>query len=90
MVREMARVVRSGGQVVVTDAVEHDYGWTRIEQSDMWLGLSPEQVEDRFDNVRLIDDGTRRWVCNAAWLLGPRSGHSEYWRLRCVGLRSLV
>jgi hypothetical protein len=38
----------------------------------MWLGLPPEQVEDRFDNVRLIVEGTRRWVCNAAWLLGPQ------------------
>jgi ubiquinone/menaquinone biosynthesis C-methylase UbiE len=48
MLLEMARVVRLGGSVVITDEVEHPYAWMREEHADVWLGFGREQVEHFF------------------------------------------
>ena len=38
MLLEMARVVRPGGRVAITDEVEHPYAWMHEEHADVWLG----------------------------------------------------
>ena len=43
MLAEMTRVVRPGGWVAITDAVEHPYEWMRTEQADIWLGFTPDR-----------------------------------------------
>jgi ubiquinone/menaquinone biosynthesis C-methylase UbiE len=57
MVAEMARIVRPGGKVAVTDAAEHAYEWMRAEQADIWLGFAPAQVEGYFRQSRLAGYG---------------------------------
>jgi SAM-dependent methyltransferase len=57
MLAEMARIVRPGGTIAVTDAVEHPYEWMRIEQADIWLGFTPEQVKGYFQQNRLAEYG---------------------------------
>jgi ArsR family transcriptional regulator len=57
MLTEMTRVVRPGGWVAITDAVEHPYEWMRTEQADIWLGFSAEQVEGFFGSARLARYG---------------------------------
>jgi ubiquinone/menaquinone biosynthesis C-methylase UbiE len=57
MLAEMTRVVRPGGWVAITDAVEHPYEWMRTEQADIWLGFTPEQVEGFFGFARLARYG---------------------------------
>jgi ubiquinone/menaquinone biosynthesis C-methylase UbiE len=57
MLTEMARVVRPGGVVAVTDEVEHEYEWMRAEQADLWLGFSQSQVEGFFGSARLVAYG---------------------------------
>jgi ubiquinone/menaquinone biosynthesis C-methylase UbiE len=57
MLKEMARIVRPGGTIVITDEVEHPYECMREEHADVWLGFTPEQVEGYFSEVGLADYG---------------------------------
>ena len=57
MLTEMARVVRPGGIVAVTDEVEHGYEWMRTEQADLWLGFAAADVEAFFARARLVEYG---------------------------------
>ena len=53
--REMARVVRPGGAVVVVDFVRHEAEWMREELGVLWLGFPPEEVEGWLHDVGLED-----------------------------------
>lgn len=57
MLAEMARVVRPGGSVVITDEVEHRYEWMRHEHADVWLGFPEGQVEGFFERAGLAGYG---------------------------------
>jgi ArsR family transcriptional regulator len=48
MLREMARVVRPGGTIAITDEVAHPYAWMREEHADVWLGFERDQVQRYF------------------------------------------
>ncbi len=51
--REMARVCKPGGHVVITDAVRHHFEWFKIELADVWLGFTPEEIEQWFSGAGL-------------------------------------
>jgi ubiquinone/menaquinone biosynthesis C-methylase UbiE len=53
----MARVVRPGGVVAITDEVEHSYEWMRTEQADLWLGFTADAVAAFFTRARLLEYG---------------------------------
>jgi len=43
-IREMARVVKPGGRVVLVDFVHHDDEWMREELGVLWLGFELEEI----------------------------------------------
>jgi ubiquinone/menaquinone biosynthesis C-methylase UbiE len=55
MLREMARIVRPGGTVAITDEVAHPYAWMREEHVDVWLGFERGQVGRYFAALGLED-----------------------------------
>ena len=44
-VREMVRVLRPGGRLVLTDMDQHDHEWLRTEMADEWLGFDRAQIK---------------------------------------------
>lgn len=57
MLAEMARVVRPGGSVVISDEMEHPYEWMRREHADVWLGFSENEVAGFFESAGLAGYG---------------------------------
>ncbi len=44
-IREMARLLRPGGVLVVSDMEKHEHEWMREEMADLWLGFERGDVE---------------------------------------------
>jgi ubiquinone/menaquinone biosynthesis C-methylase UbiE len=47
-VEEMARIVKPGGKLVITDMDEHRFDFLRTEQYDRWMGFKRDDVERWF------------------------------------------
>ncbi len=54
-IREMARVLRPGGRLVLTDMDAHAYEWFKAEMADVWLGFEREQVREWFEAAGLVN-----------------------------------
>jgi ubiquinone/menaquinone biosynthesis C-methylase UbiE len=54
-IREMARALKPGGTLVITDADSHEYEWLRTEQHDRWLGFARTDVDRWFRDAGLED-----------------------------------
>jgi ubiquinone/menaquinone biosynthesis C-methylase UbiE len=52
---EMARGLKPGGRLVITDADSHTHEWLRTEQHDLWLGFKRTDVATWFEQAGLVD-----------------------------------
>ena len=52
-IREMARALKPGGTLVITDADTHQHEWLRTEQHDRWLGFERSDIERWFREAGL-------------------------------------
>lgn len=44
-VKEMYRVIKPGGQVIITDIERHNHKWAKSEKSDIWLGIERSDIK---------------------------------------------
>ena len=54
-VATMARVLKPGGRLVITDLDSHDHDWMRAEMSDVWMGFDRSDVEGWYRAAGLTD-----------------------------------
>ena len=54
-IKEMTRILRPGGKLVITDLDKHDHEFLRKEQKDRWLGFEREDIRRWFTDAGLQD-----------------------------------
>lgn len=55
VVKEMARIVKPRGRIVIVEFVEHDNEWMTQELDIRWKGFQVEDVQSWFDGAELAD-----------------------------------
>jgi arsenite methyltransferase len=54
-IREMVRILRPGGRLVITDMEQHNHEWMRAEMADEWLGFAPDQMRAWLREAGLVN-----------------------------------
>ena len=53
-IADLARALKPGGRLVITDADSHTHEWLRTEQHDRWLGFERRDVAKWFRDAGLV------------------------------------
>jgi arsenite methyltransferase len=54
-IREMVRILRPGGRLILTDMDKHSHEWLKTEMSDVWLGFDREQIRKWYKQAGLVN-----------------------------------
>lgn len=50
-IKEIFRILKPGGKVIITDVLEHNGQWAREEMFDVWLGFNYDQLINWFEEA---------------------------------------
>lgn len=54
-IQEMARLLKPGGRIIISDMDAHSYEWFKDEMADVWLGFERQQVRSWFEAADLVN-----------------------------------
>lgn len=54
-IKEMGRILKKGGRLVITDLDKHDNEWMKEKMADVWLGFDRRQVDKWLREARFND-----------------------------------
>lgn len=54
-IREMVRILRPGGRLIITDMDSHSHEWLKTEMADVWLGFGRDQMNAWFKQAGLVN-----------------------------------
>jgi hypothetical protein len=71
----MARALKPGGTLVITDADSHTHEWLRTEQHDRWLGFARADISRWFLDAGLgeVTVGDTHEICSPTSECGTRA-----------------
>ena len=52
-IKEMTRILKTGGRLVITDLDEHNFEFLRTEHHDRWMGFKRKDVKTWFSKAQL-------------------------------------
>lgn len=55
IIKEMYRLLKGKGLVVISDVMKHQGEWAKEEMHDVWLGFSRNQIENWLSNNGFVD-----------------------------------
>jgi len=66
-IKELARTLKPGGALCITDLDTHDHEWQREQMAELWLGFERDDIRSWFASAGLkdIDVDCAEGTCNA-------------------------
>lgn len=62
--QEFQRILKPGGQVIITDVEEHTHDWVKKEKSDLWLGFDHDELMEWLQEAGFIQVVVERLDCD--------------------------